>query len=99
MKKFRTLCVLLLAMTGSLAAQEETNTESETLQVSPEIWAPKSKQADAPFSDNNPSNAKAPPPPNSNVVNAPIDGGVLVLLGAGVLYGRKRLRKNKAQQV
>ena len=36
---------------------------------------------------------------NDDVVDAPIDGGLSLLLAAGVLYGTKRIRRSRSRQL
>ncbi|MDB5205629.1 MAG: hypothetical protein JWR72_704 [Flavisolibacter sp.] len=87
----RIFCFALMALftTNSLVAQEIADDDASPQSQSDEIWGKKQKNT-----NDNSSVLKWRPPPPSTA--APIDGGVLLLLGAGVLYGRKRLTKKTA---
>ncbi len=39
-----------------------------------------------------------PPPPPPDPVDTPIDGGLSILIGAGVLYGIKKAKDNRKQK-
>ena len=85
---------LVVLLASNAFAQDET--EQSTAGPSEEIWKTKKDQKEGnSFDQNDLSASKWAPPPRTNVVNTPIDGGILVLLGAGVLYGRKRFVQSK----
>lgn len=51
-----------------------------------------------PFADQNGPSATAPPSLPQDPVDVPIDGGVSVIIGAGVLYGLKKVRDQRKKQ-
>jgi hypothetical protein len=96
MKKFFYLVAMLLTASVNLCAQDEEYNEESMQSVSQEIWAPKqNKSKGNVFNQNNTVNAKTPPPSIPNIVNTPIDGGVIALLCVGVLYGRRKVLRYK----
>ena len=87
-------CLLVLLFTSSISfAQDEIDESLDEAAAAPaqsssnEIWGKNTSK----INDNASASKWTPRPPSK--VNAPIDGGLLVLLGAGVLYGRKRMSK------
>lgn len=112
MRIFCSMLIVLLALATTLNAQETSgdspwenndspwgNNESQTgpAQVQP------SSSKTSPFETNS-ARGSLPKPkttgtPSTSTVPAPIDGGLVVLLAAGALYGGKRLRNRTTASV
>lgn len=89
MKKFLYLLVVVLFVNSNLFAQNPFN-DKPAPEQSEDIWSKKQTNSSAPQ-----ASKIRPRDPSPIPVSTPIDGGVVVLLAAGALYGKKRINQNR----
>ncbi|RYZ53374.1 MAG: hypothetical protein EOO14_15610 [Chitinophagaceae bacterium] len=89
MQRLIYMLVLLVIFSNAALAQDNGTPGTFVKEPSNDVW-----QGDKNGFNENSSNMKRGSL-NTTPVNTPIDGGLVVLLSAGVLYGGRQLRKRR----